>query len=102
MTNLKITAILTIAAASLFASPAMAEGEKNLSEPKVVKAENTQVLSSVETADMNPVRDEDGNIYYNHYVPRSDLFDASIDYEVVDTYEVTYNGRTYTNKIVTE
>ncbi len=88
-------------AALLMAAPSAFAAE-NTVDTKTVMSENTQVLSAVETADMIPVQDEDGQVFYNHYVADSELFDASLDFEIVDTYTFEHEGRIYTNKIVTE
>lgn len=100
-TNLKLVTILGITSMALYASPAFAQ-EAPEAEVTETAVENTQVLAAVETADLIPVQDEDGQIYYNHYVSDDELFDATIDHETVGTYEVEYNGRVYINKIVTE
>jgi len=90
------------AAAAFIMSAPNAFAAEEASETTIVKSENTQVLAAVETADMIPVQDEDGNIFFNHYVADSELHDVSLDFEVVDTFTFEHNGRIYTNKIVTE
>lgn len=101
MTDLKTTTILAIAGIALFATPVMAE-DAEMTQEAVDKTANTAVLAAIETADLIPVTDENGNVFYNHYVADSELYDATIDLETVDTYTFEYEGRTYTNKIVTE
>lgn len=101
MTNLKIAAILGMTGIALYATPVMAE-EAPKTDVTETKVENTQVLAAVETADLIPVQDDNGQIFYNHYVSDDELFDATADFETVDTYTYEYNGRIYTNKIVTE
>ncbi|WP_154813746.1 hypothetical protein [Hellea balneolensis] len=87
---------------ALFMAAPTAFAAENTADTKTVKSENTQVLAAVETANVIPVQDEDGQVFYNHYVDDSELFDASLDFETVDTYTFEYEGRIYTNKIVTE
>lgn len=101
MTYVKTFAILGVAAGALYASPVLASDTKP-AETTVTKTENTEVLAAVETANLIPVRNDKGEVFYNHYVPREDLHDVSIDHEVVDTYTYEYKGRLYTNKIVTQ
>ena len=48
------------------------------------------------------VRDNEGDLYINHIIPVDELPDPNLDVEVIDTYEVTYRGMTFTNKIVNE
>lgn len=50
--------------------------------------------------DLIPVRDQDGEIYYNHILEPEDLTEVDFDLDVINTYEFTYQGRTYVNKIV--
>ena len=101
MTRVKIATLLGFAGIALYAAPVMAE-EAPKAEMNETKVENTQVLAAVETADLIPVQDETGQIFYNHYVSDDELFDATADFETVDTYTYEYNGRVYTNKIVTK
>ncbi len=101
MSTLKTTTILGVTGVILYASTVMAETP---SEPKVTKTEvqNTQVLASAASSDLVPVESEDGQIFYNHFVSEDELYDATVNYETVDTYTFEHNGRIYTNKIVTE
>ena len=94
-----LTAVL-LGTAPTFASEAPKIDEA--SDAKVTTTANTIVMGAVERSELIPVTDKEGNVYYNHFVPDSELFDASIDIETVDTYTYEYNGRIYTNKIVTE
>lgn len=104
MTNLKITSILVASSVLLFAETALA-GEKNAPETyktkavKVTATANTKVLST-RTENLIPVKAQDGEIFYNQLVDYDDLPDVELEAEVVDTYEVTYEGRTYTNKVM--
>ena len=102
MTLFKTLSAAGIAAVIMCAPNAFAAEAAERPESMMTKSENTQVLAAIETADMIPVQDEDGNIFYNHYVAASELLDVSADFETVDTYTYEYNGRLYTNKIVTE
>lgn len=105
MTNFKTAAIVGSSALLLFAATAHAGETKTPKDvqSKVTTTEKTEVLSASTAKDnLIPVTDENGDVYYNHYVAADELFDASADLETVDTYTVEYNGRTYTNKIVVE
>ena len=48
------------------------------------------------------VQDNEGDIFINHLVPVEALPDPNLDVEVIDTYEVTYRGMTFTNKVIAE
>ena len=64
---------------------------------------DSAVLTAVSTAENNDlirVRDNDGNIHYNHVLTPSELTEVDYDLEIVDTYSFNYQGQTYTNKIV--
>lgn len=67
-----------------------------------VDAEGQAVLGVLEqqTTDAYIVQDQSGDLFINHLVPLSDLPDPQLEIDVVDTYQVTYRGVTYTNKIV--
>jgi hypothetical protein len=60
------------------------------------------VMSTVETSNLIAVEGPDGRIYYNHIVPISDLPDPELDLRIIATYDVSYEGAVYTNKIVQE
>ena len=105
MTNISTLTITGLTAVLLSTAPAFAgeASEKDdVQTTKVTTTANTTVMGAVERSELIPVTDEEGKVYYNHFVPDSDLFDASIDIETVDSYTYEYNGRIYTNKIVTE
>ncbi|MGJ8558861.1 MAG: hypothetical protein ACSHX3_01355 [Litorimonas sp.] len=55
-----------------------------------------------QTTDAYIVQNNNGELFINHLVPIEELPDPSLTVEVVDTYEITYRGITYTNKIVGE
>ena len=101
MTTLKIATILGLTTMALYASPVMAE-EAPKAEATETKVENTQVLAAVETANLIPVQDENGQIFFNHYVSADELLDVTPEFETVDTFTYEYNGRIYTNRIVTQ
>lgn len=46
------------------------------------------------------VINSEGDVYFNHYVDRSNLAKVSTDIDVIETYNFTYKGRVYKNKIV--
>lgn len=48
------------------------------------------------------VQNNDGDLYINHLVPIEDLPDPALTVDVVDTYEITYRGVIYTNKVIDE
>ena len=105
MTNISTLTLTGLTAVLLGAAPAFASEAYKTDEAidaKVTTTANTTVMGAIERSELIPVTDEEGKIYYNHFVADSDLFDASIDIETVDTYTYEYNGRIYTNKIVTE
>ena len=99
MLRLRAFTVLIVSGVMFAASPALADGAP---EPKMMKTEleSEQVLSVVEVADVVPVQDEEGNVFYNHYVSDEDLQDAGVVLEVVDTYTFEHNGQIFTNKIV--
>lgn len=72
-------------------------------------AKDSDAITQIETrilpvpkpqADAFIVRDEDGNVFYNHVVRQDELTDLSDDIEVVDTYTFSHEGDVYKNKIV--
>jgi len=73
MRYLKTLSIISAMSAIAMAPAAFAGDTNTASEAEMAKTENTQVLAAVATADMIPVQDEDGNIYYNHYVSDAEL-----------------------------
>jgi hypothetical protein len=101
MPSLKTSAVLAFSGIALFASPVMAE-EAPKAEITKTEVQNEQVMAAVQSADLIPVQDAEGNIFYNHYVSDDELQDAGVDIEVVDTFTFEHNGRIYTNKIVSE
>ena len=101
MTKFMTFAILSSMGAVLFA-PSVFAGDSEMATPAETKTENTVVLSTVERSDLIPVTDQEGNVFYNRYVSADELFDASIDHKIVDTFTYEYQGRTYTNKVVAE
>ena len=46
------------------------------------------------------VADQAGNVYINHLIPVEELPDPTLSVDTIDTYEVTYNGMVFTNRIV--
>lgn len=96
MTKRTTIVILAASAALLYASPVMAQD----AETETAVQPRTEVLNTVETADMIPVQTEDGTVFYNRYVSEDELYTVDYDLDVVDTYTYEYNGRTYTNKVV--
>jgi len=76
-------------------APSVFAGESEMATPVETKTENTVVLSTIERSDLIPVTDQEGNVFYNRYVSADELFDASIDHKIVDTFTYEYQGRTY-------
>ena len=101
MTKFMTFAILSSMGAVLFA-PSVFAGESEMATPVETKTENTVVLSTIERSDLIPVTDQEGNVFYNRYVSADELFDASIDHKIVDTFTYEYQGRTFTNKVVAD
>jgi methionyl-tRNA formyltransferase len=66
--------------------------------------ELTAVLGALELQNTEAyiVQDNDGDLFINHLVPVEDLQDPTLVVDTVDTYEITYRGMTFTNKIVAE
>ncbi|MEL6688068.1 MAG: hypothetical protein AAFP97_10665 [Pseudomonadota bacterium] len=66
--------------------------------------ELTAVLGALELQNTEAyiVQDNDGDLFINHLVPVEDLQDPTLMVDTVDTYEITYRGMTFTNKIVDE
>ena len=64
----------------------------------------TAVLGALEMQNTEAyiVQDNEGDLFINHLVPIEDLQDPTLDVDTVDTYEVTYRGMTFTNKIVSD
>ena len=113
MTYLKTLCIVTAAGVLLtpFAAEASNHSQTHQSERE---AQSVVIEAAAETRqavlnqradrghqDLRPVTDESGQIFYNHIVPREDLFKVDYDVNVVGTYTFEYNGKIYTNKIVT-
>lgn len=67
----------------------------------MIRAEaEAEVMGAVERGEFTAVEGPDGRIYYNHIVPVSELPDPELDIEVLDTFQVEYEGDVYTNKLV--
>ena len=67
--------------------------------------ENGQaVLGAFEkqTTDAYIVQNNDGDLFINHLVPIEELPDPALKVETIETFETTYRGMTFTNKIVGE
>ena len=62
----------------------------------------TAVLGALEMQNTEAyiVQDNDGDLFINHLVPVEDLQDPNLMVDTVETYEVTYRGMTFTNKVV--
>ena len=62
----------------------------------------TAVLGALEMQNTEAyiVQDNDGDLFINHRVPVEDLQDPNLMVDTVETYEVTYRGMTFTNKVV--
>ncbi|GHA96622.1 hypothetical protein GCM10009069_19570 [Algimonas arctica] len=122
---LKIT--LGLSTAAVFATTAHAEEMKPAEMTKTVVATQTvktidadnqvsqltlvrmsedsqAVLGAFEqqNTDAYIVQNNNGDLYINHLVPIEDLPDPALTVDVVDTYEITYRGVTYTNKVIGE
>jgi hypothetical protein len=122
-TTLKLTFGLVTAA--LLTTTAYAEGVKAPEMTKTV--ESTQTVKTIDAdnqvsqltlvrmnedsqavlgafeqqnTDAYIVQDNDGDLFINHLVPIEELPDPALNVEVVETYEITYRGVTFTNKIV--
>jgi len=54
------------------------------------------------TQDSFSVSDETGMVFYNHTVEQSELPKFDYDLNQVDEYSFTHEGRTYTNKVVSD
>lgn len=115
LTNiLAITALTSVAfAPAAFAGDKMEKAvESAQTEMKVETPESrtialrteleTEVRGAVARGDLIAVEGPDGRIYYNRFIPVSELPDPELDLRVVDTFEVNYEGETYTNKVVQE
>jgi len=63
---------------------------------------NEAVLGAFEeqNTDAYIVQDNEGDLYINHLVAIEDLPNPDLDVETVETYEVTYRGMTFTNKVI--
>lgn len=46
------------------------------------------------------VQNNNGDLFINHMVLIEELPDPALNVETIDTYEITYRGITFTNKIV--
>lgn len=55
-----------------------------------------------QTTDAYIVQNNEGDLFINHLVLIEELPDPVLDVETVETYEITYRGITFTNKIVSE
>lgn len=55
-----------------------------------------------QTTDAYIVQNNAGDLFINHLVLIEELPDPSLDVETVETYEITYRGITFTNKIIGE
>ena len=105
MSNTKLALVASTFAATLFSQAAFAGDMSTKAETAetvvtVTATANTAVLSS--QANKVRVVDENGNVFYNHFVPKAELPEV----DVVDTtasesgtYTIEYEGRIYTNKI---
>lgn len=113
--GLSITALLSTAAqageaqASDVMTPQTVQtidSDNQVSQLTIVRMDEDReaVLGAFEqqNTDAYIVQDEDGDLYINHLVAVEDLPDPALEVEVVDTYEVTYRGVTYTNKIIAD
>jgi len=118
-TILKATLGLTTAALMATAAQAGDAQPSDMTAPQTVKTidsdnqvsqltiismdeDREAVLGAFEqqNTDAYIVQDEDGDLFINHLVLIEELPDPALDVEVVETYEVTYRGVTYTNKVV--
>lgn len=116
----KLTNVLAIAALTSVAfAPAAFAGDKMEKAAEPVQANMTvetpesrtialrtemeaEVRGAVARGDLIAVEGPDGRVYYNRYIPVSELPDPELDLRVIDTFEVSHEGRTYTNKVVQE
>jgi hypothetical protein len=62
----------------------------------------TDVLGALEMQETEAyiVQDNDGRLFINHLVPIESLQDPELEVDTVETYEISYRGMTFTNKIV--
>jgi hypothetical protein len=82
------------------------DSDNQVSQLTIVRIDEDReaVLGAFEqqNTDAYIVQNEEGDLFINHLVPVEDLSDPALDVEVVDTYEVTYRGVTYTNKVIAD
>lgn len=66
--------------------------------------ELTAVLGALELQNTEAyiVQDNDGDLFINHLVPVEDLQDPTLLVDTVETYEITYRGMTFTNRVVAD
>lgn len=80
---------------------AMLDLEAPETETLLIRAEaKSDVLGAVSSGDLTAVEGPEGRIYYNRIIPISDLPDPELNIEVLETFEVEFEGDVYTNKIV--
>lgn len=82
------------------------DGDNQVSQLTLVRMsdDSQAVLGAFEqqTTDAYIVQNNDGDLFINHLVLIEELPDPALNVEVIDTYEITYRGVTFTNKIVGE
>ena len=61
-----------------------------------------EVLGAVDSSELIPVEGPDGQIYYNRFIPVSELPDPALELRVLDTVQINHEGEVFTNKIVQE
>lgn len=122
-----LTLTLGLSTAVIFATGAQAEEVKSADMTKTVATtqtvqtidadnqvsqltlsrmgEDTQaVLGAFEqqNTDAYIVQNNDGALFINHLVLIEELPDPTLSVDVVETYEITHRGMTFTNKIIGE
>lgn len=82
------------------------DSDNQVSQLTIVRIDEDReaVLGAFEqqNTDAYIVQNEEGDLFINHLVPVEDLPDPALAIDVVDTYEVTYRGVTYTNKVIAD
>jgi len=63
---------------------------------------DSEVRGALIRGDMIAVEGPNGETYINKLIPVSELPDPTLNVRTLDTVTFTHNGRTYTNRIVSE
>ncbi len=120
MKSIEVLAIIAIGCVLTIPSLAAAEPapveNDNGTQPTIFQAVSTQsdTLNSTSQVEENlegfegslsdrntfVVEDNTGDVFINHIVEDKDLSLVDTDVKVIDTYEFTYQGQTFQNRIV--